>query len=61
VVIRISDAVDKPTVQAILNKDGLPYSAPRVRHTLAPEFQIVEPVLAEKVKLRLDPARVLNA
>jgi hypothetical protein len=61
VVVRISETVDKPTVQAILNKDGLPYSAPRVRHTLAPEFQIVEPVLAEKVKLRLDPARVLNA
>jgi len=61
VVIRISDAVDKPTVLAILNKDGLPYSAPRVRHTLAPEFQIVEPVLAEKVKLRLDPARVFAA
>lgn len=61
VVIRISDAVDKPTVLAILNKDGLPYSAPRVRHTMAPEFQIVEPVLAEKVKLRLDPARVFAA
>lgn len=61
VVIRISDAVDKPTVLAILNKDGLPYSSPRVRHTLAPEFQIVEPVLAEKVKLRLDPARVFAA
>ena len=45
-------------MQAILNKDGLPYSAPRVRHTLAPDFQIVEPVLAEKVKLRLDPARL---
>ena len=61
VVTRISNTVDKPTVLSILNKDGLPYGAPRVRHTLAPEFQIVEPVLAEKVKLRLDPARVFAA
>lgn len=61
VVTRVSDTVDKPTVLAILNKDGLPYGAPRVRQTLAPEFQIVEPVLAEKVKLRLDAARVFGA
>lgn len=61
VVVRITDAVDKPTVLSILNKDGLPYGTPRLRETWAPEFQIVEPVLAEKVKLRLDPARVFSA
>lgn len=60
-VLRATDAVDKPTVLAVLSKDGLPYTTPRTRQTHTPEFQVVEPVLAEKVRLRLDPSRIFSA
>lgn len=58
VVTRGTGQANRPAVMAIVGKDGIPLSAPAVRDTALPQFAVQDAVPPDRVKVRLDPARV---
>lgn len=60
VVVRRGKRINHPKVLAVLNRHEEPIGLPPVRDTDAPEFQVIASIPAEKIRLRLDPRRILQ-
>ena len=60
VVVRRGRRANEPEALAIVNPQGLPIAVPATRDTGSAAHAVVSTVLAETVKVRLDPARILK-
>lgn len=60
VVVRRGRRVNEPVVLAIVNAQGWPIAVPATRDTRQPAHAVHASVLAEEVRVRLDPVKILQ-